>query len=65
MASLLHYFFLAAFFWMLCEAVVMYNLLVKVFRANERKWVYIYSALGWGRLQEIVNCLIACIIYIH
>ena len=47
-AFLLHYFFLAAFSWMLCEGVVLYNLLVKVFGANDRKWIYIYSALGWG-----------------
>ena len=47
-AFLLHYFFLAAFSWMLCEGVVLYNLLVKVFGANDKKWIYIYSALGWG-----------------
>ena len=47
-ATLLHYFFLAAFSWMLCEGIMLYNLLVKVFGANKRKWIYIYTALGWG-----------------
>ena len=46
--ALLHYFFLATFTWTLCEAVLIYNLLVKVFGANDRKWLYIYLALGWG-----------------
>ena len=54
-AFLLHYFFLAAFFWMLCEAVMMYNLLVKVFRANEKKWAWFYMALGWSMLEHGVN----------
>ena len=27
----------------------MYNLLVKVFHANDRKWMYMYLALGWGK----------------
>ena len=48
MTALLHYFFLATFTWTLCEAVLVYNLLVKVFGANDRKWLYIYLALGWG-----------------
>jgi hypothetical protein len=47
-AALLHYFFLAAFSWMLCEAVLIYNLLVKVFGAHERKWLYIFLGIGWG-----------------
>ena len=47
-SALLHYLFLSVFSWMLCEAVVIYNLLVKVFGANKRMWLYIYSALGWG-----------------
>ena len=38
---------------MLCEAVVIYNLLVKVFGANKRMWIYIYSGLGWGECREV------------
>ena len=48
MTALLHYFFLATFAWTLCEAVLIYHLLVTVFGANDRKWLYIYLALGWG-----------------
>ena len=43
-----HYFFLAAFCWMLCEAVMIYILLVRVFGANDKKWIYLYLVLGWG-----------------
>ncbi len=50
MTALLHYFFLATFTWTLCEAVLIYILLVKVFGANDRKWIYLYLALGWGKL---------------
>ena len=53
MGALLHYLFLAAFCWMLCEGVLIYLLLVKVFGANDRKWIYIFSALGWGKLLSI------------
>ena len=51
MTALLHYFFLATFTWTLCEAVLVYILLVKVFGANDRKWIYLYLALGWGKLS--------------
>ena len=49
MTALLHYFFLATFSWTLCEAVLIYILLVKVFGANEKKWIYLYLTLGWGK----------------
>ncbi len=60
MTALLHYFFLATFTWTLCEAVLVYILLVKVFGANERKWIYLYLALGWGEiwlLQRYYVCI--------
>ena len=46
--ALLHYFFLATFCWTLCEAVLLYNMLVKVFDAHKQGWLYFYAALGWG-----------------
>ena len=46
----MHYFFLSVFTWSLCEGVLIYNLLVKVFGANEKKWIYTYTALGWGNI---------------
>jgi hypothetical protein len=54
-----HYFFLAAFSWMLCEAVMIYVLLVRVFRANDRKWIYLYLSLGWGLPVPIVIVSVA------
>ena len=56
MTALLHYFFLATFTWTLCEAVLIYILLVKVFGANDRKWIYLYLALGWGKLLFVLQC---------
>jgi len=53
--ALLHYFFLATFTWTMCEAVLIYILLVKVFGANDRKWIYLYLALGWGK-QGCLQC---------
>ena len=47
-AVFLHYFFLAAFSWMLCEAIMIYIFTVEVFGANDRKWIYMYLLLGWG-----------------
>ena len=44
---LMHYFFLAAFSWMLCEAIMLYLLLVVVFSRLIHKW-WIYLILGWG-----------------
>ena len=60
MTALLHYFFLATFTWTLCEAVLVYILLVKVFGANERKWIYVYLALGWGEIW-MLQCYYVCI----
>ena len=61
MTALLHYFFLATFSWTLCEAVLVYILLVKVFGANDRKWIYLYLALGWGKLSILtISCYVYC-----
>ena len=59
MTALLHYFFLATFTWTLCEAVLIYVLLVKVFGANDKKWIYLYLALGWSELVSIT--LLHCV----
>ena len=47
MAVLLHYFFLSAFCWMLCEGVMLYLLLVVVFSQLTRKW-WFFLLLGYG-----------------
>ena len=53
LTALLHYFLLAAFCWMLCEGVMMYVLLVRVFGAHEKKWLVLYLSLGWGETRNI------------
>ena len=45
---LLHYFFLAAFCWMLCEGIMIYILLVKVFYNGFFKQLPFHMAIGWG-----------------
>ena len=53
LTALLHYFLLAAFCWMLCEGVMMYVLLVRVFGAHEKKWLVLYLSLGWGETMNM------------
>ena len=52
-AALLHYLFTAVFSWMLCEGILLYFLLVKVFGSKyiKRKWPYFI--LGWGELKFV------------
>lgn len=47
-AALLQYFFLSSFCWMLCEGVMLYLMLVKVFSAMAKRW-YFFLILGWGK----------------
>lgn len=49
---LLHYFFLAAFCWMLCEGIIIYLLLVKVFYNGFFKSMLFFSAMGWGMNED-------------
>lgn len=48
LATLLHYFFLSAFAWMLAEGLHLYSMVVRVFGSEDSKHLY-YYALGWGR----------------
>ncbi|XP_058959688.2 uncharacterized protein [Pocillopora verrucosa] len=54
MAALLHYFLLALFCWMLCEGVLLYILLVKVFGGGADDKVKYFYLLGWGFPAVIV-----------
>ena len=56
-AALLHYFFLSAFCWMLCEAIMMYLLVIVVFSQIAKKWA-LYFIIGWG-----VPLIIVCITF--
>ncbi len=48
-AALLHYLFTAVFFWMLCEGIMLYLMLVVVFSQISKKW-WIFFIIGWGKL---------------
>ena len=49
MAALLHYFFTVVFCWMLCEGIILYFLLIKVFNNGLGQRKLFYLALGWGK----------------
>ena len=51
-AALLHYFFTAVFTWMLCEGIMLYFLLVKVFNTGLGRNRLFYLAIGWGRYNN-------------
>ena len=52
-AGFLHYFFLAAFAWMLIEGIDVYFMLVKVFDTGRSLVLYFY-AIGYGLPAFIV-----------
>ena len=45
-AVLLHYFYLAAFGWMLLEGVFLYVMIVEVFNTVDMRYLYFF---GWGK----------------
>ena len=55
-AAVTHYFLLAAFFWMLCEGIMLYILLVKVFGNATEKWYWLLI-IGWGKSQLESQCV--------
>ncbi|KAE9550338.1 hypothetical protein FO519_006444 [Halicephalobus sp. NKZ332] len=52
-AITLHYFFLAAFCWMLLEGYQLYMMLIQVFEPN-RSRIYLYYLIGYGLPAVIV-----------
>lgn len=54
-AGLLHYFFLAAFVWMLLEGVQLYFMLVQVFESERRRNIYFYVC-GYGMHLNFTFC---------
>lgn len=50
-AALLQYLFTAVFFWMLCEGIMIYLMLVIVFSDVAKKW-WIFFIIGWGRFKD-------------
>lgn len=52
--ALIQYFFLVAFSWMLCEGIMLYLMLVRVFSTLKEKW-WFFLLLGWGELLLVVH----------
>ena len=52
-SSLMHYFFLAVFFWMAAEAIHLHRKLVTVFKPDITSYVTIAMAICWGRLVHV------------
>ena len=53
-AFILHYFFLSAFCWMLCEGIMLYLMIVVVFSKMIKRW-WLYLIFAWGQLT--VDCV--------
>jgi len=51
---LIHYFSLAAVFWMTAEAALMFQKVVMVFKKVTRRIIIITSALCWGKKTTTV-----------
>ena len=58
-AVLLHYFYLAAFGWMLVEGVFLYIMIVEVFNTVNMRYFYF---VGWGKKRNNVIALVMKII---
>ena len=54
-AAFLHYFLLSLFSWMLCEGVLLYILLIKVFRGIAEEKVKYFYIFGWGRFSPSLS----------
>ena len=65
-AVLLHYFYLAAFGWMLLEGVFLYVMIVEVFNTVDMRYLYFF---GWGKkcnniiatMMKILTMISTCI----
>ncbi|XP_005403043.1 PREDICTED: adhesion G-protein coupled receptor D1 isoform X2 [Chinchilla lanigera] len=56
LATLLHYFFLSAFAWMLVEGLHLYSMVITVFGSEGSKHLYYYG-IGWG--FPLVICVVS------
>ena len=52
-SALMHYFFLAVFFWMAAEAIHLHRKLVSVSKPDISRYVLIAMAVCWGRLIHL------------
>ena len=59
-AILLHYFFMAAFCWMLCEGVLIFVMLNFVFYEGFLMRKKFFFTVGWGKKSFCINfCLLS------
>uniref|UniRef100_A0A8C0X2Q8 Adhesion G-protein coupled receptor D1 n=1 Tax=Castor canadensis TaxID=51338 RepID=A0A8C0X2Q8_CASCN len=56
LATLLHYFFLSAFAWMLVEGLHLYSMVIKVFGSEDSKHLFYYG-IGWG--VPLLICIVS------
>ena len=63
MAVLLHYLFLSAFCWMLCEGVMLYLMLVVVFSTLSKKW-WFFLIIGYGKDGNFHSMTIDCVLFV-
>ena len=65
-SALMHYFFLAVFFWMAAEAIHLHKKLVTVFKPDITSYVTIAMAICWGRLVHVEreSNTITCILFV-
>ena len=54
-AVLLPYLYLVMFMWMLMEGVVLYVKIVKVFTANHKHYIAIFTIASYGKVMFIVS----------
>ena len=59
-AAFLHYLLLAMFSWMLCEGVLLYILLVKVFGGGAEDKVKYFYIFGWGKYGFVLSPIRRC-----
>ncbi|XP_046863918.1 neurogenic locus notch homolog protein 1-like isoform X8 [Xenia sp. Carnegie-2017] len=54
-AALLHFFLLSVFGWMLCEGILLYIMLIRIFDGVRGKHWKIFNLIGWGVPLIIVS----------
>ena len=51
-SALMHYFFLAVFFWMAADAIHLHRKLVTVFKPDIESYLAIAMAICWGKVMQ-------------
>ena len=64
-SALMHYFFLAVFFWMAAEAFHLHRKLVTVFKPDIKYYLPIAMAVCWGEAACIMHGTVPHVLCIH